>query len=116
MTELPEGILKAVNWDRESILEINGLCRATDPLSGADRTKLEAAVLLARPKSAGEVRQLAENLDQFDFMPREDSPQAVGKATRLGYVAYHSSLKLEELMMDDSVEQHQQEQEMGGMA
>ena len=115
-TELPEGILKAVNWDRESILDMNELCRAVDPLDGADRTKLEAAVLLARPKCASEVRQLAENLDQFDFMPKEDSPQAVGKATRLGYVAYHGNLTLEELMRDDPVEQHQQEQEMGGMA
>ena len=53
-------------------------------------------------------------MDQFDFMPREDSPQAVGKATRLGYVAYHGSLTLEELMMDGSAEQ--QQQEMGGMA
>ena len=115
-TELPEGILKAVNWERESILDMNELCRAMDPLDGAARTKLEAAVLLARPKSASEVRQLAENLDQFDFMPREDSPQAVGKATRLGYVAYHGSLKLEELMMEDPAEQHQRGQEMGGMA
>ena len=115
-TELPEGILKAVNWDRESILDMNELCRAIDPLSGADRTKLEAAVLLARPKSASEVRRLAENLNQFDFMPKEDGPQAVGKATRLGYVTYHRSLTLEDLMADDPAELYQREQEMGGMA
>lgn len=112
-TELPEGILKAVNWDRESILDMNELCRAVDPLDGADRTKLEAAVLLARPKSADEVRRLAESLDQFDFMPKGDGPQAVGKATRLGYVAYHGSLTLEELMRGDPAEQYRQEPELG---
>ena len=33
-------------------------------------------------------------------------PQAVGKVTNLGYVSYHGSLTLEELMMDDPAEQH----------
>ena len=42
-------------------------------------------------------------------------PQAVGKVTNLGYVSYHGSLTLEELMMDDPAEQYRQEQGMGGI-
>ncbi len=42
-------------------------------------------------------------------------PQAVGKVTNLGYVSYHGSLTLEELMMDDPAEQHQRDQAMGGI-
>ena len=34
--------------------------------------------------------------------------------TELGYVAYHGSLTLDELMMDDPAEQYRQE--MGGLA
>ena len=113
-TELPEGILNAINLDQEGLLDINRLCQATDPLDEADRAKLEAAVLLARPKYASEARQLAENLDQFDFMPKGDGPQAVGKVTNLGYVSYHGSLTLEELMADDPAEQYRQG--MGGLA
>ena len=42
-------------------------------------------------------------------------PQAVGKVTNLGYVSYHGSLTLEELMQDDPAEQHQRDQAMGGI-
>ena len=72
--------------------------------------------MLAHPTYASEVRQLAENLDQFDFVPKSDRLEADSALTELGYVAYHGCLTLEELMRDDSAEQYQQEQEMGGMA
>ena len=45
-----------------------------EPLCIAERKKLDAVVQLAQPKYASEVRQLAENLDQFDFVPKSDSP------------------------------------------
>lgn len=61
------------------------------------------------------MRQLAENLDQFDFVPKSDSPGADSALTELGYVSYHGSLTLEELMMDDPAEQHQRDQAMGGI-
>ena len=62
------------------------------------------------------MRQLAENLDQFAFMPKPFDPEADCAITELGYVAYHGCLTPEELMMEDPAEQHQREQEMGGMA
>ena len=90
---------------------LNRMCRAISPMDMAETEKLEAVVLMTRADSASEVRQLAENLDQFDFMPKQDSPAADSALTELGYVAYHGSLTLEELMRDNPVEQ---EPQMGG--
>lgn len=111
--ELPPQVSSLITLDRDGLEELNALCRAIEPLSAEQREKLDAVVLLARPEYASEVRQLAENLDQFDFVPRSDRPEADSALTELGYVAYHGSVTLEELMMDDPAKQRQ---EMGGMA
>ena len=114
--ELPPQVSSLVSPDRDGLEELNALCRAIAPLNAEQREKLDAVVLLARPECASEVCQLAENLDQFDFVPKSDRPEADSALTELGYVAYHGSLTLEELMRDNPAEQYQQEQEMGGMA
>ena len=116
MDELPPQVSNMVSPARDGLDDLNALCRAVEPLSAEERKKLEAVVLLAQPRCASEVRQLAENLDQFDFVPKPDSPAADSALTEQGYVAYHGSLTLEELMMEDPTERHQREQEMGGMA
>ena len=116
--DLPPNVSSLVSPDRDGLEELNALCRAIEPLSAEQREKLDAVVLLARPQYAGEARQLAENLDQFEFVPKPFNPNADCAMTELGYVAYHGSLTLEELMADEPAEQYQQEQEqeMGGMA
>lgn len=114
--ELPPQVSSLVSPDRDGLEELNALCRAIEPLNAEQREKLDAVVLLARPECASEVCQLAENLDQFDFVPKSDRPEVDSALTELGYVAYHGSLTLEELMMENPAEQYQQEQEMGGMA
>ena len=114
--ELPPQVSSLVSPDRDGLEELNALCRAIAPLNAEQREKLDAVVLLARPECASEVCQLAENLDQFDFVPKSDRPEVDSALTELGYVAYHGSLTLEELMMENPAEQYQQEQEMGGMA
>ena len=116
MDELPPQVSNMVSPTRDGLDDLNALCRAVEPLSAEERKKLEAVVLLAQPKYADEVRQLAENLDQFDFVPKSDRPEADSALTELGYVSYHGSLTLDELMMEDPTERHQREQEMGGMA
>ena len=82
----------------------------------AGMEKLDAVVLLAQPRCASEVRQLAENLDQFDFVPKLDNPEMDSALTEMGYVAYHGSMSLEALMRDGPAELYEREQEMGGMA
>ena len=112
--ELPPQVSAVVSAARDGLDDLNKLCRAIEPLDTAQREKLEATVLLAQPTYASEVRQLAENLDQFAFMPKPFDPEADCAITELGYVAYHGSLTLEELMTDDPAEQYRQE--MGGLA
>ena len=41
--------------------------------------KLGAVVMLAEPKSAAQIKNLAESLDLFDFAPGAHTPQAYGK-------------------------------------
>ena len=44
-----------------------------------DMEKLGAAVMLAEPKSAAQIKNLAESLDLFDFAPGAHTPQEYGK-------------------------------------
>ena len=108
---------------------------------------------MAKPTCVANIRQLAENLDQFGFAPNVHTPEELGKymiqrsghyeydenledfynygdygVKRMlqedgvfmdrGYVSYHGTLTLEELMRDDPAESYHQEQEanMEGMA
>ena len=99
----------------EEFDRVDGLAVALDLIqSGAEMEKLEAVVLMAQPTEAGEIRQLAKNLDQFSFVPGVESPERNSQLNELGYVAYHGSLTLEKLMREDPAEQYQHE--MGGLA
>ncbi len=115
MDDLPARVSDAISIERESIDSLNRLCRAVGQLDSAQRAKLDAVVLMAQPEDAGEILQLAENLDQFDFIPGIKDPEQNCQATELGLVAYHGTLTLDELMREDPAEQYQSEQQMGGM-
>ena len=75
----PEEVDVALDFRREDIYELNALALAVDRLSNDDRKKLGAAVRLAGPECAGQIRQLAENLDMFDFAPGAHTPAEYGK-------------------------------------
>ena len=143
----------ALDFEQESLFELNRLCQTCANFQDADFEKLGAVCQSAKPTCAANIRQLAENLNQFDFAPNVHSPEELGKymiqqsghyeydenledfynygdygvkrmlqedgvfADR-GYVSYHGTLTLEELMRDDPAESYQQEQEakMEGMA
>ena len=150
---LPDEVDVALDFQYESIYELNELAQAVDRLSMDDRKKLGAVVAMAEPEYAMQIRHLAENLDQFEFAPRVHTPAEYGKFmiqesghfeydpnldefydyeryglqrteqqsgmfTDRGYVSYHGTMSLEELMMEDPAESYQQEQgfQMGGMA
>ena len=66
--ELSEQVAMAIHLEREDIDSLNRLCRAIEPLDTAQREKLDAVVLMAKPRSAGEVRQLAEAYPQFEIL------------------------------------------------
>ncbi len=115
MDDLPTRVSDAISIERESIDSLNSLCRAVAAMDSAQRAKLDAVVLMAQPEDAGEILQLAEYLDQFDFIPGIKDPERNCQTTDLGLVAYHGKLTLDELMREDPAEQYQSEQQMGGM-
>ena len=144
---LPPEVEEVLEFRQESLYELNELAAAVKRLSPTEREKLGAVVNMAEPESAGQIRQLAENLDQFTFAPNAHTPAEYGKYmiresghfdydenledfydyeryglqrmeqesglfTDRGFISYHGTLSLEELMMEDSDWQNIQ---MGGM-
>ena len=66
-----------VSWIDNRILSLanlNALAQAASTLSTDDIKKLGAVVTLAKPQNAEQVKNLAENLDLFDFAPGVHSP------------------------------------------
>ena len=146
-SRFPDAVDCALDFEQESLFELNRLCRACSNFKEQNFVKLGAVCQMAKPTCAANIRQLAENLDQFDFAPNVHTPEELGKymiqqsghyeydenledfynygdygvkrmlqedgvfADR-GYVSYHGTLTLEELMQDDPAEKYQQEQEM----
>ena len=152
-SRFPDAVDCALDFEHESLFELNRLCHACSNFKEQDFVKLGAVCQMAKPTCAANIRQLAENLDQFDFAPNVHTPEELGKymiqqsghyeydenledfynygdygVKRIlqddgvfvdhGYVSYHGTLTLEELMQDDPAESYQQEQEakMEGMA
>ena len=151
-SRFPDEVNCALDFERESLFELNRLCQMCSNFKEQDFVKLGAVCQMAKPTCAANIRQLAENLDQFDFAPNVHTPEELGKymiqqsghyeydesledfynygdygVKRMlqedgvfvdrGYVSYHGTLTLDELMRDDPAESYQQEQEakMEGM-
>ena len=152
-SRFPDAVDCALDFEQESLFELNRLCHACSNFKEQNFVKLGAVCQMAKPTCAANIRQLAENLDQFDFAPNARTPEELGRymiqrsgyyeydenledfynygdygVKRMlqedgvfvdrGYVSYHGTLTLDELMRDDPAENHQQEQEakMEGMA
>ena len=152
-SRFPDAVDCALDFEHESLFELNRLCQTCAYFLDADFEKLGAVCQMAKPACAANIRQLAENLDQFDFAPNVHTPEELGKymiqqsghyeydenledfynygdygVKRIlqddgvfvdrGYVSYHGTLTLDELMRSDPAENYQQEQEakMEGMA
>ena len=78
-TQLMDEVDVLLDMERETLSDLNELAEATDGLSKADMEKLGAVVMLAEPKSAAQIKNLAESLDRFDFAPGVHTPQDYGK-------------------------------------
>ena len=151
-SRFPDEVDCALDFEHESLFELNQLCRACSNFKEQNFVKLGAVCQMAKPTCAANIRQLAENLDQFDFAPNVHTPEELGKymiqqsghyeydenledfynygdygVKRMlqedgvfvdrGYVSYHGTLALDELMRDDPAESYRKEQEakMEGM-
>ena len=121
----PDEVDAALDFRYENIYELNDLALAVSKLSVEAQKKLGAVVEMAEPEYASQICRLAENLDQFEFAPGAHTPaeygrfmiQESGMFTDRGYVSYHGTMSLEELMMEDPAESFREEQglQMGGM-
>ena len=78
-SQLPNEVDVLLDMEYETLSDLNELAEATDGLSKADMEKLGAVVILAEPKSAAQIKNLAESLDLFDFAPGAHTPQEYGK-------------------------------------
>ena len=78
-SELPKQIDKWLDIRHEGLTELNRMCQAISALEGPDMDRLTAAVLMAKPKDAAQVRCLAENVELFDFIPNIKTPEEYGK-------------------------------------
>ena len=78
-SQLPNEVDVLLDMEYETLSDLNELAEATDGLSNADMEKLGAVVMLAEPKSAAQIKNLAESLDLFDFAPGAHTPQEYGK-------------------------------------
>ncbi len=77
--QLPKAVSEQIDLQQESLVELNEMCEVIAKLSPQECNKLNAAVLMARPRYASEIRQLAENLEQFEFVPDVKTPEEYGK-------------------------------------
>ena len=78
-SQLPNEVNVLLDMQHESLADLNALAQAAGTLSTDDIKKLGAAVTLAKPQNAEQVKNLAENLDLFDFAPSAHSPAEYGK-------------------------------------
>ena len=78
-SQLPNEVDVLLDMEREKLSDLNALAQAADSLSDSDMNKLGAVVMLAKPKSAAQIKNLAESLDLFDFAPGAHSPAEYGK-------------------------------------
>ena len=78
-SQLPNEVDVLLDMEYETLSDLNELAEATVGLSKANIEKLGAVVMLAEPKSAAQIKNLAESLDLFDFAPGAHTPEEYGK-------------------------------------
>lgn len=79
MDQLPKAVSEQIDLQQESLVELNEMCEVIAKLSSQECNKLNAAVLMAQPRYASEIHQLAENLEQFEFVSDVKTPEEYGK-------------------------------------
>ena len=79
LSEMISDALDPEHLSGDDIPALNRMCQAIEPLKEADMEKLNAVVLMAEAGDMMAVRQLAENLDQFDFVPGVQTPEEYGR-------------------------------------
>ena len=93
-SQLPNEVDVLLDMERENLSDLNALAQAADAIPSDDMKKLGAVVMLTEPKSAVQIKNLAESLDLFDFAPGAHTPQDYGKymIRQSGHFEYDENL------------------------
>lgn len=78
-SQLPDELDAAIDFETDDLKSINAVCRSLSALDTKQISKLAAVTELAKPMHAGELLQLAENVEQFEFFPGVKSPEEYGR-------------------------------------
>ena len=78
-SRFPDEVDCTLDVEHGSLFELNRLCQICSNFKEQDFVKLGAVCQMAKPTCAANIRQLAENLDQFDFAPDAHTPEELGK-------------------------------------
>ena len=94
-SRFPDEVDCALDFEQESLFELDRLCQTCANFQDADFEKLSAVCQMAKPACAANIRQLAENLDQFDFAPNVHTPEELGKymIQQSGHYEYDENLE-----------------------
>ena len=94
-SRFPAAVDCVLDFEHESLFELNRLCHACSNFKEQDFVKLGAVCQMAKPTCAANIRQLAENLDQFDFAPNAHTPEELGRdmIQRSGHYEYDENLE-----------------------
>ena len=78
-SDLPDPVMDRLDFPNESIYEMNRLCAAVRGMDEGQVQKLSAVALYANPEYAFQMRQLAENLELFDFVADIQTAEDYGR-------------------------------------
>ncbi len=94
--DFPDSLMDRVVQHPENIFEINRLAATMEKLDEEQAKKYAAVVEYAQPEYPFQMRQLAENLDLFDFIPGIKSAEDYGRymIQESGYFEYDENLDL----------------------
>lgn len=70
---------EVLEGQREDLFALNDMATAIAALSDLEQKKLTAVMEMAKPECAGEIRELAKNLELFEFAPKVRTPAEYGR-------------------------------------
>ena len=96
--DLPEQTAFAMDLDHlemEDLPALNRICQLIKAMPPLELKKLDAAVMMTMPHGADEMCRLAENLEQFDFVPGVKTPEEYGRymIRESGHFEYDENLE-----------------------
>ena len=76
---LPPEVEEVLEGQQEDLFALNDMTAAIAALSDFERKKLAAIMEMAKPECAVEIRELARNLELFEFAPNVRTPAEYGR-------------------------------------